>query len=155
MKMKPSSQTLVAGALVLAALNHVQAQYTPPPPPVPFPGFINEALRKDDPYMSVWDISGAIRLRYELKENGLGLPPANDFRANTTATTKNDNGYLSSKVLARIAYTEKWWSAYVEGRSSETIEDHRSVTGAGAVPGLGGDGGPEADGPVDLHQAYF
>lgn len=155
MNTKPPSKTLVAGALVLAALNHIHAQYTPPPPPVPFPGFINEALRKNDPYMNVWDIGGAVRLRYELKENGLGLPPANDFRANTTGTTKNDNDYFSSKVLARIAYTEKWWSAYVEGRSSETWSDSRSPTGAGAVPGPGGDGGPEADGPVDLHQAWF
>lgn len=155
MNTKPPSKTLVAGALVLAALNHVHAQYTPPPPPVPFPGFINEALRKNDPYMTVWDIGGAVRLRYELKENGMGLPPANDFRKVTTATTQNDNDYFSSKILARVAYTDKWWSAYVEGRSSETFGDDRSPTGAGAVPGLGGGGGPEADGPVDLHQAYF
>jgi hypothetical protein len=149
------SKTLIAGALVLAALNQVQAQYTPPPPPVPFPGFINEYLRKSDPYMSVWDIGGAIRLRYELKENALGLPPANDFRAVTPAGAQNDNDYFSSKILARVAYTDKWWSAYVEGRSSETIGDDRSATGAGAVPGPGGNGGPEADGPIDLHQAYF
>ena len=129
------------------------AQYTPPPPPVPFPGFINDHLRKQDPYNAVWDIGGSIRLRYELKENGLGLPPANDFRDFTPAGAQNDNGYFSDKVLARIAYTDKWWSAYVEGRSSSTIGDDRSRTGAGAVPGAGI--GPESDGPIDLHQAYF
>lgn len=157
--MKPNTHchptTLALGALVLAAAHDANAQYTPPPPPQPFPGFINDALRKKDPYYSVWDIGGALRWRYELKENGMGLPPANDFRRHTTATTRNDNDYFSAKVLARIGYTDKWWSAYVEGRSSETWGDDRSPTGAGAVPGPGGGGGPEADGPVDLHQAYF
>ena len=153
--MKHTSRTLAAGALVLAAMNHVYAQYTPPPPPVPFPGFINDYLRKQDPYAAQWDIGGALRVRYELKENGLGLPPANDFRKVTTATTQNDNDYFSTKLLARIAYSDKWWGFYLEGRSSETFGDDRSPTGAGAVPGPGGNGGPEQDGPVDLHQAYI
>src|SRR6185369_16053807 len=106
---------LAAGALALgAAAATTQAQYAPPPPPTPFPGFINEALRKNDPYMNQWDFGGSVRLRYEAKENGLGLPPANDFRDITTPTTRNDNDYYSSKVLARIAYTDKWWGVYVE-----------------------------------------
>src|SRR5262245_50491921 len=121
--MKSTQTLLAAGALALAAVSEVPAQYAPPPPPVPFPGFINEYLRKDDPYMAAWDIGGSVRLRYELKENALGIPPANDFRENTTATSQNDNDYFSSKVLARIAYTAKWWSVYVEGRSSETWHD--------------------------------
>lgn len=154
-RMKNNNLLPLTSALVLAIVNAVYGQYTPPPPPAPFPGFINEALRKDDPYMNVWDFGGAVRVRYELKENGLGLPPANDFRDLTTPATKNDNDYFSTKLLARIAYTEKWWSAYVEGRSSETFGDNRSITGAGAVPGPDGDGGPEADGPMDLHQAHL
>ena len=153
--MKLNLKTLATSSIVLAAINSVYAQYTPPPPPVPFPGFINDYMRKQDPYNAVWDIGGSVRLRYEAKENGMGLPPANDFRDHTTATTQNDNDYYSSKVLARISYTDKWWSAYVEGRSSMTMGDIRSTTGAGAVPGPGGNGGPEQDGPVDLHQAYF
>ena len=153
--MKLNLKTIATSSIVLTAINSVYAQYTPPPPVAPFPGFINEALRKNDPYMNQWDIGGSVRLRYEAKENGLGLPPANDFRDQTTATTHNDNDYYSSKVLARIAYTDKWWSAYVEGRSSMTMGDIRSTTGAGAVPGPGGNGGPEQDGVVDLHQAYF
>ena len=152
--MKLNLKTLAASSIVLAAINSVYAQYTPPPPPVPFPGFINDYLRKQDPYNSVWDIGGSLRVRYEAKENGMGLPPANDFREFTTATTRNDNDYYSTKLLARISYTDKWWSAYVEGRSSMTIGDIRSTTGAGAVPGPGGNGGPEQDGWVDLHQAY-
>jgi len=153
MKLK-LTPVLGASAIVLAATNCVYAQYTPPPPTAPFPGFINDFMRKQDPYLSVWDIGGALRARYELKEGGLGLPPANDFRDITTGTTRNNNDYFSTKLLARVAYTDKWWSAYLEGRSSETWSDNRSPTGAGAVPGLGGRGGPEQDGYVDLHQAY-
>ena len=73
--MKPNLKILATSSLVIAALNSVQAQYTPPPPPIPFPGFINDALRKQDPYNSVWDIGGAMRVRYELKYGGIGLPP--------------------------------------------------------------------------------
>jgi hypothetical protein len=153
--MKLNLKTLTACSLLLAAITGAHAQYAPPPPPVPFPGFINDYMRKQDPYNSVWDIGGAVRVRYEMKEGGLGLPPANDFRAITTGTTRNNNEFLSSKILARVSYTEKWWSVYVEGRSSETWGDARSNTGAGAVPESGGGNGPETDGPADLHQAYF
>ena len=153
--MKQPLLTLASSALVLGSAVPTLAQYTPPPPTQPFPGFINDYLRKKDPYYANWDIGGAVRLRYELKEGGLGLPPLNDFRDATAANGKNDNDYFSTKVLARVGYTDKWWSAMVEGRSSLTYSDSRSATGAGPVPGPGGDGGPEQDGPVDLHQAYF
>jgi hypothetical protein len=135
-------QTLAAGALALAATATAQAQYAPPPPTQPFPGFLNQELRAKDPYWANWDFGGSLRMRYEVKENGLGLPPANDFRKQTTATSRNDNSYFSSKLLLRAAYTDKWWSAYLEGRSSSTTGDLRN-------PNF------ESDGPVDLHQAYF
>ncbi|MBI5774046.1 MAG: hypothetical protein HZA89_09930, partial [Verrucomicrobia bacterium] len=113
MKSKLSSflPPLAAGLLALAAAPGLRAQYAPPPPLQPFPGFLNQELRAKDPYWANWDFSGALRMRYEVKENGLGLPPANDFRALTTATTRNDNGYFSDKLLLRAAYTDKWWSA--------------------------------------------
>lgn len=154
MKLK-LTPALTASALVIAVANTVYAQYAPPPPSAPFPGFVNDYMRKQDPYLSVWDIGGALRVRYEAKEGGLGIPPANDFRDITTATTRNGNDYFSSKLLARVSYTDKWWSTWIEGRSSKTWSDKRSTTGLGPVPGPGGDGGPEQDGPLDLHQAYF
>ncbi|MGC3960825.1 MAG: alginate export family protein [Verrucomicrobiota bacterium] len=153
MKLK-LTPVLSASALVLAAANCVYAQYTPPAPMQPFPGFINDFLRKQDPYYAVWDIGGSVRVRYEGKEGALGLPGNNDFRSTTGTGTRNNNDYFSSKVLANIGYTDKWWSAFVQARSSETWSDSRSATGAGTVPGLGGRGGPEQDGLVDLHQAY-
>src|SRR5437762_11420579 len=52
---QPRSGALTS-VLALTALITIatQAQYAPPPPPQPFAGFVNEALRKNDPYMTAW-----------------------------------------------------------------------------------------------------
>ena len=60
--MKYSVSHLSAGALVLASASLVQGQYAPPPSPAPFQGFLNEWLRKDDPYMNKWDFGGSVRI---------------------------------------------------------------------------------------------
>ena len=80
--MRHTTTTLTAGAIVLAALNQVYAQYTPPPPPAPFAGFLNEYLRKNDPYMNQWDFGGQARVRYEAKEGFAvqGVAGSLDFR---------------------------------------------------------------------------
>ena len=140
---------LASSTLALGYVSPVIAQYAPPPPPQPFPGFINELLRQQDPYYSAWDLGGSVRLRYELKENGLGLPAANDWRK---TGVDNDNSYFSDKILFNAGYTAKWWSVYVQGRSSSTTGDDRNSIGTIGAPG---GSGPESDGPVDLHQAYF
>jgi len=126
------------------------AQYAPPPPPAPFAGFINEALRQDDPYMSAWDFGGLARIRYEIKDGGgiAGVPGSMDFRANNV---DNQNDYFIERIQLRAAYTAKWWSIYAEGRSSLAQEDERfAYTGTPIHKGEG----PESD-PIDLHQAYF
>src|SRR5437667_11993298 len=105
----------VTATLLAAAV--AQAQYAPPPPPQTFAGFLNEALRKNDPYMAAWDFGGALRLRYEDKE-GFAVPgPAGsmDFRDHG-ADVFND--YLLSRIRFHAGYTAQWFSAYVEGRSS-------------------------------------
>ena len=136
-------QILAGSAFTAILAQSLQAQYAPPPPTRPFPGFINEWLRKDDPYMAAWDIGGSVRMRYEIKENGgaTGAGSAGDFRANGV---DNDNSYLMSRIRARLGYTGKWFNVLVEGRSSSTTGDDRA-------PGAG----PESDGIVDLHQAYL
>ena len=78
--MKNTLMTLTSAAVAFGTSVPAFAQYAPPPPTQPFPGFVNDYLRKQDPYYANWDIGGSFRMRYELKENGLGLPPANDFR---------------------------------------------------------------------------
>ena len=140
--MKHNLSKLLAGALVLAAVNSVYGQYTPPAPQ-PFAGFVNEWLRKDNPYMNSWDIGGSVRLRYEMKDGGgfTASGSGTDFRRNLAPGTDNINSYFLDKVRARIGYTDKWWSAMVEGRSSGTTGDDRNPNA-------------ESDGVVELHQAY-
>jgi hypothetical protein len=137
---------LTATSVALGLAPEALAQYSPPPPLQPFAGFVNEALRQKSPYAANWDLSGAVRFRYELRDNNIALPPNNDFRAGVD----NDNSYLSDKILMRVGYTDKWWGAFVEGRSSSVSGDDR-----GAAPNIPTGSSPESDGPVDLHQAYL
>src|ERR1044071_4180063 len=104
-------------ALLLGGALTSSAQYAPPPPPAPFPGFINEWLRKDNPYMSQWDFGGNVRVRYEIKDNFAipGKAGSVDFRDHGADV---DNAYLMERLRFHAGYTEKWWGAYVEGRSS-------------------------------------
>jgi hypothetical protein len=155
MKSKSNLKTATAGALVLAASHVVHGQYAPPPPPLPFQGFINEYLRKDDPYMNKWDLGGNARFRYEVKEGFAipGIAGSVDFRK-TGADVSNE--YFLERLRYHAGYTEKWWSAYLEGRSSFAQSDERfAYANAPAIPGttktLGH--GPESD-KVDVHQAY-
>ena len=143
--MKPNLSLLTTGALALAA-STATAQYAPPPPTQPFPGFANQYLRAQDPYWSNWDFGAQLRLRYEIKDNGgfTATGAAADFRKSVStgaAGTDNDNSYFMSKLLVRAGYTDKWWSAFLQGRQSTTTGDDRN-------PNV------ESDGPMDLHQAY-
>lgn len=155
--MKNHIKHLTAGALVLAALEQVHAQYAPPPPPAPFQGFINEYLRGKNPYANQWDIGGDVRLRYEVKE-GFGIAGKTgsvDFRDHG-ADVNND--YFLERLRLHVGYTEKWWNVYIEGQSSLVQSDERKAFVAAAPPlphtaTYVGDG-PESD-QIDLHQAYF
>jgi hypothetical protein len=145
---------LTTGAFVLAASTQLHGQYAPPPPPAPFAGFLNEWLRKDDPYMNKWDFGGSVRVRYESKDNfavagsGAGATTSLDFRKNGANV---DNAYLLERIRVRAGYTDKWWGALVEGRSSFAQGDERFASTA--PPPATKREGPEQDG-IDLHQAY-
>lgn len=150
------SLMLSMGAAAVSTAVAVHAQYAPPPPPAPFPGFINELLRKDNPYMSQWDIGGSVRVRYEAKE-GFAIPGVGgsfDFR--DTPDFDVNNEYVMEKIRIRVGYTDKWWGALVEARSSLVQGDQRwAFTNSPPVAGTTmrkGDG-PESD-SIDLHQAY-
>src|SRR5882672_11292268 len=122
--MSQLSSPVPAILLILTAGANALAQYAPPPPPAPFQGFINEWLRRDDPYMNKWDFGGSVRLRYEIKDNFAigGSAGSLDFRRNGADV---DNSYLLEKFRLRAGYTDKWWSALVEGRSSLAQGDDR------------------------------
>ncbi len=154
--MKSILKHLSASALVLAALESVYAQYTPPPPPAPFQGFLNEYLRGKDPYANQWDLGGDVRLRVEARE-GIGIAGkagSVDFR-NRGADVANE--YFLTRIRLHVGYTEKWWSVYGEAQSSLATSDERAAyANAPAIAGtkkkIGY--GPESD-TLDLHQAYF
>jgi len=139
-----------AGVLALGATTQLHGQYAPPPPPAPFPGFINEWLRKDDPYMNRWDFGGSVRLRYELKDNFAiaGVPGSADFRRDGADV---DNRYLLERIRLRAGFTDTWFSVLAEGRSSLAQGDERFASTA-PLPAKKGEG-PEQD-SIDLHQAY-
>ena len=163
--MKPNLRFLSAGALVFTAINQACAQYTPPPSPAPFAGWLNEYMRKEDPVLAAWDIGGNLRLRFEDHEGygipgrGLASPPAPvnsqsmDFRAHNSLES---NSYFMERLRFHVGYTAKWWSAYVEGESSMVDGDKRLAYFANPLPPstrvAHGDG-PESD-SIDLHQAF-
>src|SRR5262249_15799855 len=154
--MKLRLMMVAAGLATLGASVQLHAQYTPPPFPAPFAGFINETLRKQNPEMEAWDFGGALRARYELKD-GFAIPGRNgsmDLREEGAYTF---NDYFLERFLYHAGYKANWWSLFVEGRSSLAQEDERFAYFANPLPtgtknrdGLG----PESD-RVDLHQAYF
>src|SRR5262245_21772345 len=100
-------KTLRIGLATLISLfscTHVWAQYVAPPPPAPFAGFVNEALRKCDPSATNWNLSGDLRLRYEIKDGFAipGIAGSMDFRAHG-ADVFND--YFLSRLRLRAAYS--------------------------------------------------
>lgn len=153
--MNPAPTLRTAILTAIAAAPGAFAQYAPPTPLQPFPGFINTYLRNQDAYLANWDVGGSARFRYEVRENNLAAPPNSDFASAATAVATNpgkianDNSIFADKVLFRVGYTDKWWGALAEARSSSVTSDNR-----GAAPNIATGSSPESDGPVDLHQAY-
>jgi hypothetical protein len=68
-----------------------------------------------------------------------------------------DNEYLLTRIRFHAGYTDTWWSAYAEGRSSLADNDERfAYANIPAVPGTikrKGEG-PEAD-TIDLQQGFL
>lgn len=135
-------------ALSAAALPVARAQYAPPPPARPFPGFINEKLRADNVYMSAWDIAANYRVRVEDKEDAGFTDAGSNWDFSQRVNDDNNNQYLLSRLMPRIGYTGKRFAFTVEGRSSYSIGDERyNATAAGK-------GLTENDSGPDLHQAF-
>ncbi|MBI2496497.1 MAG: alginate export family protein [Opitutae bacterium] len=148
--MNPLQRHAALCALVLAVLAPLaRAQYTPPPPARPFPGFANERLRATDVYMSAWDIGVNVRLRAEGKDDAGFTDAGSNWDFSKRPQDDNNNHYLLSRIMPRVAYTGKWLAAMVEGRSSYSLADERFA------PTAAGKGLAERDGPLDLHQAYL
>jgi hypothetical protein len=143
-----SKRLLALLALASVSLPALHAQYTPPPPARPFPGFVNEQLRADNVYASAWDIAVNVRYRFEAKDDAGFTDAGSNWDFSLRPQDDNNNAYHLLRVMPRVGYTGKWWNFLVEGRSSYTYGDERFV------PTGPGQGLAERDGPIDLHQAY-
>lgn len=132
----------------LMPLAYVSAQYAPPPPPRPFPGFLNEKLRLNDPYLSAWDIGANVRIREEDKEKAGATDAGSNWDFSKRPQDDNQNRYTLLRFMPRVAYTGKWFAFTLEGRSSYSYGDERFNSNAP------GQGLAERDGPMDIHQAF-
>jgi hypothetical protein len=148
--------SLAAGALVLAAIEQAQAQYTPPSPPASYQGFINGYLGSINGYTNHWNIGVEDRERYVAYE-GYGIAGSAgsvDFRGHGASV---DNRYLLTRIRFHLGYSDAWWGGYVEGQSSLADGDHRAAyANVPFIPGTTKtiNYGPESD-TIDLHQGYF
>jgi len=119
---------------------------------------VNDFLRKENSAFTNWDFGGSVRGRYEVKDGNAipGVPGSIDFREHGADV---DNSYWLEKLRYRVGYSESWWGALVEGRSSFAQSDQRWAYYSRPGPtfpagtknrnGLG----PESD-TVDLNQTY-
>ncbi|MEN9404552.1 MAG: hypothetical protein RL091_3255 [Verrucomicrobiota bacterium] len=141
--------TRLAALLALAGsvIPALRAQYTPPPPARPFPGFINEKLRASDVYLSAWDIGVNVRYRYESKDDAGFNKAGSNWDFSKRIQDDNNNHYSLTRIMPRVGYTARMWNFLVEGRSSYSLADERFVATAA------GQGLAERDGPLDVHQA--
>jgi Alginate export len=155
---------LITGLVALCS--SLPAQYVPSMPSRPFPGYINEYLRKQDVYLSQWDIGVNVRGRVEVKDNaGFTYAGQNaDFRGGGAVTgvrIDNDNSYFLTRIMPRVGYTDKWYSFLVEARSSESYDDERGdiradLTAAQkAQKKIRGFDLAENDRDLNLHQAFI
>jgi hypothetical protein len=144
--MKSNVLTCVA---LLALASSALAQYAPPPPAKPFPGFANEKLRAENVYMSAWDIGASYRVRFDDKLGAGTTDAGSNWDFSKRPVDDNNNSYLVSRLMPRVAYTGKRVAFTVEGRSSYSFDDERFSASAA------GKGLTDRDAGLDLHQAFL
>jgi len=138
----------LAALAVGCALPSLPAQYAPPPPAQPFAGFANERLRAENVYMNAWDVGLNHRLRFEDKLGAGATDAGSNWDFSKRPVDDNNNSYLISRLMPRVAYTGKRFAFTVEGRSSYSWDDERyNATAAGK-------GLTDRDAGLDLHQAF-
>jgi hypothetical protein len=149
MKLPTPLRWLALPAIATFAVLPLHAQYAPPPPARPFPGFANEKLRADNVYLTAWDIGANYRLRFEDKLGAGFTDAGSNWDFSQRGVDDNHNVYYLSRLMPRVAYTGKRVAFTVEGRFSNSIGDERfNATAAGQ-------GLSENDAGADLHQAFL
>ncbi len=143
--MKTTTRLFFFVALATSAF----AQYAPPPPARPFPGFANEKFRASDPYMAAWDIAASYRVRFEDKLGAGFTDAGSNWDFSKRAVDDNNNSYLLSRIMPRVGYTGRSLAFTVEGRASSSIGDERyNATAPGKALA-------ENDSGMDVHQAFL
>ena len=134
--------------LLGSAASSLFAQYAPPPPARPFPGFANEKLRASNVYMTAWDIGANYRSRFEQKNGGGFTDAGSNWDFSKRPVDDNNNSYLLSRLMPRVAFTGRRLAFTVEGRMSSSLGDERfNATAPGQALA-------ENDAGVDVHQAF-
>lgn len=136
--------------LFLAAFAAVQAQaqYVPPSPPAPVPGYIDDSI-KTLPELSGWDLIVNDRVRYEDKSDAGTTHAGSNFDFFSAPPTTNSNQYWLNRLMPKIGYTNGPFQIVVEGRQSYSFGDDRYTATA---PGKNL---AEDDGPFQLQMAYL
>src|SRR5687767_8403697 len=80
-------------ALASTAFPVLHAQYTPPPPARPFPGYANDWLRTDNVYASAWDVGVNVRYRYEGKDDSGFTKAGSNWDFSLRPQDDNNNHY--------------------------------------------------------------
>src|ERR1043166_7729381 len=102
--MNTIKQLLSGSAILLGTASLANAgDYSPTSPVRPSAGWLNDYLRKDDPYMSAWDLGAQLRLRYEVREEfGIaGTAGSQDFLDHGAPV---DNSFLMTRIRPRVGY---------------------------------------------------
>jgi hypothetical protein len=142
-------RTISALAVFFTATSVAVGQNAPAPAPAaPFPGVMNERLRSSHPGMSTWDIGANYRLRFEKKLGAGATDAGSNWDFSRRSLDDNNNSYWLSRLMPRVAYSGKDASFLVEGRASSSLGDERFNATAP------GDGLPENDSGLDVHQAF-
>lgn len=142
-------QAIALIALALATASSTNAQYVPPSPAAPVPGAIDEYLRASSPAFNAWDFVLNERIRGEDKSDAGTTHAGSNFDFSSAPPTTNSNDYWLSRLLLRAGYTDDWFSAVAEARSSYSFSDNRyNATAAGKNL-------PDNDGPLQLQLGYL
>ncbi|HZZ19975.1 MAG TPA: alginate export family protein [Opitutaceae bacterium] len=135
--------------LFLASAATACAQYVPPSPPAPVPGAIDAFIPASNPGLKGWDIGINERLRSEDKSDAGTTHAGSNYDFSSKSPTDNSNDYWLTRLMPRVGYTDAWFSAVIEARSSYSLSDDR-YTGTAAGKNLA-----ENDGPFQLQMAYL
>lgn len=92
---------------------------------VPSAGLLNDWLRDESPVFNPWDLGGQSRARLEVKDY-FDVPGQTGQVAFRKEHGDANNTYLLLRQRVHLGYTDKWFSAFLEGQESSSTGDKRN-----------------------------